>query len=145
MTIIDQATQGTESPVASRVPMVAAGLLAAGFVLWIVSLFTINIADVNGLGFAGAFTPVTWLSLLLISGGTVVTVLRVPLEGGWFWRLAIAGLLLVPAERRGFQVHRYGAQLGQLISSTLLKWEQRSTTTGVAPLSTIPDLPPGQH
>ena len=49
------------------------------------------------------------------------------------------------AERRGFQVHRYGAQLGQLISSTLLKWEQRSTTTGVAPLSTIPDLPPGQH
>ena len=97
MTIIDQATQGTESPVASRVPMVAAGLLAAGFVLWIVSLFTINIADVNGLGFAGAFTPVTWLSLLLISGGTVVTVLRVPLEGGWFWRLAIAGLLLLIA------------------------------------------------
>ena len=101
MTVIDQTSQESESPVVNRDWVVAACLLVGGLVAWIISLFTINIADVNALGFAGAFTPVTWISLLLISAGAVLTVLRVSLEGSWFWRLIVTALVLLIAVIHG--------------------------------------------
>ena len=32
------------------------------------------------------------------------------------------------AERRGFQLHRYGSSVSMLISTTLRRWEQRSNS-----------------
>ena len=78
-----------------RSTKVAGALLAGALLGWIISLFTIDINDVNSLGFASAFTPVTWASLLLASGAVVVAVFRVPLDGPWFWRLVITGLVLL--------------------------------------------------
>ena len=80
-----------------RSPVIASVLLGAGLISWLISLTTIKIANVDGLGFAGAFTPLSWAALGLICAGAVVTVYRVPTDGRWFWRLAVASLLLLIA------------------------------------------------
>ena len=87
----------TVAPQTDRAPMVAVALIVLGLGAWIISIFTINIKHVNGLGFAGAFTPLTWLSLLLVSSALVVTVYTVDSTGKWFWRLAVTGILLLIA------------------------------------------------
>ena len=93
---IEQTRQGSK-PLPARVPRVAAGLLTAGLVAWVISLFTINIHDVNELGFAAAFTPLTWLALLLAISAAICTIFLVSLETKRFWPLVVGALLLVIA------------------------------------------------
>jgi hypothetical protein len=64
-----------------------------GAATWFISLFQINISHVNGLGFAGAFTPLTWIGLVLIVIGLAVVILRVPSESKHFWTLNVVGLV----------------------------------------------------
>jgi len=95
MTAIVESEELRSSPDHDRSANLAGVLFGLALLGWIISVFTIDIHDVNELGFAAAFTPVTWVSLLLASGAVVVTVLRVPLDGPWFWRLVVTGLVLL--------------------------------------------------
>ena len=101
MAVIDQAEDVDRSVGVGRSPAAAGALLALALVLWVASLPTISLSHVNGLGFAGAFTPLTWAALLAICAGAVVCVYRVPAASRWFWRLAIASLLLLIAVIHG--------------------------------------------
>ena len=90
----------TKSPLDTsrdRVAQLVVGLLGAGFVLWVVSLFTIDITKVNDLGFASVFTPLTWFALFLAVTASTITIFLASLTPRRFWRLMVAALLLVIA------------------------------------------------
>ena len=93
---IEEVRQYRERP-RDRVETVAASFLGFGFVIWVISLFTIDINDVNDLGFAAAFAPLTWIALFLAITGAVVTIFLIPVAPKRFWRFMIGALLLVIA------------------------------------------------
>ena len=84
-----------------RSSTVALSIIVIGLVLWVISLFSIDLSKVNGLGFAAAFTPLTWAALVLAIAGSLVTVYFVPTTSANFWRLMVGALSLAIAVIHG--------------------------------------------
>lgn len=74
---------------------IACGLFISALAAWLCSLPLIDLRNVNGIGFAGAFSPLTWLALFLDCGLLTLTVYRINPGSKAFWRLAIAGMVLL--------------------------------------------------
>ena len=97
MTLALEEVRQSPEPALERSSVAVLILLGIGLISWAISLFTIDIQNVNDLGFAAAFAPLTWVALVVGITASIVTIYLVPVASKQFWPLMVGALLLVIA------------------------------------------------